>query len=804
MVEEIKMRTKLCTVLLTLLLSVQLFPISFAQDNNRWSLPDGAKARLGKGKIINMQLSPDGSRLAVASTIGVNIYDINTGEETVLLTKDTDLVGLLAISQDGSKLAYTSGEKKCYIWNVENSKLLFTFNTSETSYKSILFLSDGKTLVSRNWENTFSYWDITTGELLDTFSPKASQIKIKGRVWSRAVDGVVTNNNSLIYVIGNHDGTISIQNGKTNQHIRTLVPKTNNALFYKVGKKELVRGKVEIVQFPPDAKVKLVEKPHLLNIRDDGTPFPIQYKMDQMRFSPEQLSKDPIKWVTNLKFSPDGKFLVSKCSYKTPRWDGTSGTGGPTELWDIETGEQLAALPWWTDVEFSSDSKTLTVISDRGFDKGKCHIWDLVDRHQIASFESISTVKYSGDGKKLFVRKGGSYDRTGKVKEKGNYTIWDTVSHSEVASHIPSEGEMQVPAQHQMISHNGKVLVSMTVNGSVYVWDTSKETQSNEFKTGYIWEFTALAFTPDGKILASGGAGNIHLWDTDNLAKRENNIKRKEGIDRITFDNNNILTAVNPISTVQYDVTTGQQIAANANPINFGSLGGPSVGFDDGTTIIFSGLTYSPKYRTLASIDKKENKIEIWNTETRKKIGVLTGKAPHLAKGAMALTPKGDILATSDVFGRKYEVLLWDTDTDKRIAALDLSKNYFDNLISRLTQPNINALEFDNDGKMLAVGTEKEEIQLWNATTKKQVRILKTKHEYAICKLAFSPDGSILASGDTWGEINLWETTTGKHITTYKGHKRNINVLAFAQNNKLLASTGLYDGTIMLWDVPTK
>ena len=798
------MRTKLWTVILTLLLLVQLFPISFAQDNNRWSLPDGAKARLGKGKIIDNKLSPDGNWLAIASTIGVSLYDTNTGEETGLLTKDTDLVGLLAISQDGSKLAYTSGEKKCYIWNVENSKLLITFNTNETSYKSIFFLSDGKTLVTRNWQNTFSYWDFSTGELLDMFSPKASEIKIKGRIWHRAVDGVVTNNNSLIYAIGNHDGTISIQNGKTNQHIRTLVPKTNNDLFYNVGKKKLVRGKVEIVQFHPDVKVKLVEKPHLLNIRDDGTPFPIQYKMDQMRFSPEQLSKDPIKWVTNLKFSPDGKFLVSKCSYKTPRWDGTSGTGGPTELWDIETGNQLAALPWWTDVEFSSDSKTLAIISDRGFDKGKCHIWDLVDRHQIAEFEAISNVKYSGDGKKLFVRKSGSYDRTGKVKEKGSYTIWDTVSQSEVASHIPSEGEMQVPAQHQMISHNGKVLVSVTVNGSVYVWDTSKDTQSREFKTGYIREFTALAFTPDGKILASGGTGNIHLWDTDSLAKRDNNIKRKEGIDGIAFDNNNILTAVNPSSTVQYDVTTGQQIAANSNPIHLGSTGGSSVGFDDGTSIVYSGLVYSQKYRTLATNDKKENRIEIWNTETRKKIGVLTGKAPHLARGAMALTPKGDILATSDVFGQKYEVLLWDTDTDERIAALDLSKNFIDNLISRFTQPNITALAFDHDGKMLAIGTENEEIQLWHVATEKRQRILKTPQEHAICKLAFSPDGSILASGDTWGEINLWETTTGRHITTYKGHKMNINVLVFAQNNKLLGSTGLYDGTIMLWDVPTK
>ncbi len=807
------MKTKLCTVLLALLLSMHWSPISIAQDDTQWSLPEGAKARLGKGKITDMKLSQDGSQLAIASTIGVNLYDISTGAETVLLTKDTDLVGPLAFSPDGTKLAHTDGEKKCYIWHVENSKLLSIFYTNETSYKSIFFLPDEKTLVSRNWEDKFSFWDITTGKLLETFSPKASEIKIKGNIWNRAMDGVVTNNNSLIYAIGNHDGTISLQDGKTNQHIQTLVSKTNNDLFYTVRKEKHEEKILKVVPFPQEPEQAKDEKPRSLNLRDDGKRFPIQYQMDQGMSSLQLLDEEPMKWVTDLKFSPDGKLLISRCRYKTLKLDGTSsGNAGPTELWNVETGEQLAALPWWVDVKFSRDSETLAILSERGLDTGRCDIWDLVDMHRIARFQSISHAKFSGDGGKLLLRKGGSYHHSGKVIEKGSFTIWDIATQSEVSTHVLNEGPLWITEKNQLLSRDGKILVTATAKDNVIVevWETEKETPPRKLTTGYIDavyadESTALAFTPDGTMLAGGSSGIIRFWKTAN-GSEQNSVKiEKDRIQGLIFDKeNNIINVVNFRSTDQYDINTGQLIAANTNPIHFGSSGGPSVEYDDGTTIFFSLYTYSPEFKAFVTIDRRGKRAEIWNTETRKKIGMLTDKASHLARGSMALTPKGDILATHNLLGREYEVLLWNTDTDKRIAALDMSRNFVDKLISRFTHPNITAMEFDYDGKLLVVGTTDKQLQLWDITTLKRTKHVKTPHDYTICKFAFSPDGSLLASGDTTGNINLWETNTCQHIATYKGHKRNINVLVFAQNNKFLASTGLYDGTIMLWDVPTK
>ena len=68
-----------------LLLQVGLFPISFAQDNTKVGLPEGAIARLGKGGINLMRFSPDGTRLAVGTDVGMWLYDVPDGKETALL-----------------------------------------------------------------------------------------------------------------------------------------------------------------------------------------------------------------------------------------------------------------------------------------------------------------------------------------------------------------------------------------------------------------------------------------------------------------------------------------------------------------------------------------------------------------------------------------------------------------------------------------------------------------------------------------------------------------------------------------------
>lgn len=52
------MKTTVTLLFLSILFSLN----AFAQDSSQWDLPDGAKARIGKGWISDMQYSPDGTR----------------------------------------------------------------------------------------------------------------------------------------------------------------------------------------------------------------------------------------------------------------------------------------------------------------------------------------------------------------------------------------------------------------------------------------------------------------------------------------------------------------------------------------------------------------------------------------------------------------------------------------------------------------------------------------------------------------------------------------------------------------------
>ena len=65
-----------------------LLPDTSAQDYTTWGLPDGATLRLGKGRRAgDIAFSPDGTRLAVGSAIGIWIYDVRPGKE-----KELDLI----------------------------------------------------------------------------------------------------------------------------------------------------------------------------------------------------------------------------------------------------------------------------------------------------------------------------------------------------------------------------------------------------------------------------------------------------------------------------------------------------------------------------------------------------------------------------------------------------------------------------------------------------------------------------------------------------------------------------------------
>ncbi len=75
------MKKKKLLYIACLLIPCLLLSNSFAQEYaSQWHLPEGAKARLGRGKLNNIIFSPDSTRVAVPTSIGIWVYDAHTTE----------------------------------------------------------------------------------------------------------------------------------------------------------------------------------------------------------------------------------------------------------------------------------------------------------------------------------------------------------------------------------------------------------------------------------------------------------------------------------------------------------------------------------------------------------------------------------------------------------------------------------------------------------------------------------------------------------------------------------------------------
>jgi WD40 repeat protein len=147
---------------------------TFAQDGWLPALEEIARdperiealVRIGQGHPREVLWSPDGGRIAVASSVGVWLYDAQSLDIEPLLFEDgTAPVLGMAFSADSSRLAF-SGDR-VYVWDINENRLLQTIET-EDGVLSVAFSPDGTELVTARGfyqgDHDVIVWSVETGD----------------------------------------------------------------------------------------------------------------------------------------------------------------------------------------------------------------------------------------------------------------------------------------------------------------------------------------------------------------------------------------------------------------------------------------------------------------------------------------------------------------------------------------------------------------------------------------------------------------------------------------------------------------
>jgi len=117
-------------------------------------------ARWGKGTVNEVAHSPDGTLLAVASSLGIYLYDAQTLAEVRFIETEGG-VGSVAFSPDEETLASGSGQE-IRLWRVSDGTLLRTLEGHTHDVNSVAFSPDGATLASGSWDGTVRLWGVAT------------------------------------------------------------------------------------------------------------------------------------------------------------------------------------------------------------------------------------------------------------------------------------------------------------------------------------------------------------------------------------------------------------------------------------------------------------------------------------------------------------------------------------------------------------------------------------------------------------------------------------------------------------------
>jgi WD40 repeat protein/serine/threonine protein kinase len=474
---------------------------------------------------------------------------------------------------------------------------------------------------------------------------------------------------------------------------------------------------------------------------------------------PERTFRGPAN-LNRLSFAPEGKRLA------------LATTDGTVLLWDAATGQDLIPPMRHGDtvaeVAFSPDGKFL---ASAGWD-GSVQIWDTASgrlRQKLTGHsQRVQSVAFAPGGRFLAT---GCWDGTVKVWDPDTWAELHTLDAHKSAVYCVT------------FSPDGMTLASAGSNGNLKIWHMgSRHPRVIQSLTGHAGAVLGIDFSPDGRYLAYGGSDTtVRVWDVE------------AGTERVVFRGH----------------------TAEVEGVHFSPDGQRLASFSPGQGVVkVWDLTRHPEYATFArtgrdveglayDADDKRlvsvtigGKLQTWDAAT----GVLLDERTLPLEGKVVspavlacFAPRARQLAARAAEDPRL-VKTWDVTTGAVLVTF------------RGHQVPVSLVRFSDDGRRLATcgcdtasPERPNELKVWDAATGEPLMTREGRGQ--VFSAAFSPDGRLLVLGGQAGGIAVLDWETQQTISRTPGHAGNVTAVAFSASGRRLASAGVEDRTIKIWDV---